>query len=91
MYSTVQGDGRWCFVGSGGQAVQVGVHGPLRTNNLSALLSATRAGMGPAALPGYVAHASVNDGAVVPVLQQWGCQRRKSRRSFLRPDWCRAR
>ena len=71
IYSTVQGDERWRFVGPDGHALQVPVHGPLRSNNLSALLAAARAGMGLAALPWYVAQASVNDGAVLPVLQQW--------------------
>lgn len=71
VYSTVQGDDRWRFVGADGQAQQVSVRGPLRSNNLSALLAATRAGMGLAALPCYVAHASVGDGSVVPVLTQW--------------------
>jgi DNA-binding transcriptional LysR family regulator len=71
IYSTVQGDERWRFVGPGGQTLQVPVHGPLRSNNLSALLAATRAGMGLAALPWYVAHASVEDGSVRPVLDQW--------------------
>lgn len=71
IYSTVQGDERWRFVGPGGRSLQVPVHGPLRSNNLSALLAATRAGMGLAALPWYVAHASVQDGTVLPVLTQW--------------------
>ncbi len=71
IYSTVQGDERWRFVGPDGQALQVPVHGPLRSNNLSALLAASRAGMGLAALPWYVAHASVKDGAVRPVLNLW--------------------
>ncbi|HEV8690903.1 MAG TPA: LysR family transcriptional regulator [Ideonella sp.] len=71
IYSTVQGDERWRFVGPGGQALQVPVQGPLRSNNLSALLAATRAGMGLAALPWYVAHTSVHEGAVRPVLSDW--------------------
>lgn len=71
IYSTVQGDERWRFVGPDGRSLQVPVHGPLRSNNLSALLAATRAGMGLAALPWYVAHASVKDGSVLPVLTQW--------------------
>jgi DNA-binding transcriptional LysR family regulator len=49
----------------------VPVHGPLRSNNLSALLAACREGMGLAALPWYVAHASVQSGAVQPVLADW--------------------
>jgi len=71
IYSTVQGDERWRFTGPEGQALQVPVQGPLRSNNLSALLAAARAGMGLAALPWYVAHASVSDGSVRPVLNPW--------------------
>jgi DNA-binding transcriptional LysR family regulator len=71
IYSTVQGDERWRFVGPDGEALQVPVRGPLRSNNLSALLAATRAGMGLAALPWYVAHPSVGDGTVRPVLDGW--------------------
>lgn len=71
IYSTVQGDERWRFVGPDGEALQVPVQGPLRSNNLSALLAAARAGLGVAALPCYVAHASVSAGAVRPVLAAW--------------------
>ncbi|MCU0773303.1 MAG: LysR family transcriptional regulator [Ideonella sp.] len=71
IYSTVQGDDRWHFTGSDGHTVPVPVRGPLRSNNLSALLAAARAGMGLAMLPWYVAHESVKTGAVVPVLERW--------------------
>lgn len=71
IYSTVQGDARWVLSGSDGQARVVTVQGPLRSNNLSALLSATRAGMGVAALPWYVAHESVQSGAVKVLLPDW--------------------
>ena len=83
IYSTVQGDARWQFqrgadsIGSRGQGraaaptLDVPVQGPLRSNSLSALLSAARSGMGVAALPLYVAHTSVRSGVVVPVLQDW--------------------
>jgi len=70
IYSTVQGDERWRFAGRG-ETVQVPVQGPLRSNNLSALLAAARAGLGVAALPWYVAHASVKDGTVQPLLADW--------------------
>jgi DNA-binding transcriptional LysR family regulator len=43
----------------------------LRSNNLSALLSAARGGMGIAALPWYVAHESVKSGAIQPLLTDW--------------------
>lgn len=83
IYSTVQGDDRWHFTragastGGGGAAagaadtVTVGVSGPLRSNNLSALLAATRAGLGVAALPRYVAHESLQARIVKPLLEAW--------------------
>jgi DNA-binding transcriptional LysR family regulator len=51
--------------------MQVPVKGPLRSNNLSALLAAARGDLGLAALPWYVAHESVREGVVVPVLGDW--------------------
>ena len=51
VYSSVQGDERWHFTGADGHTVSVPVKGPLRSNNLSALLAAARAGMGLAILP----------------------------------------
>jgi DNA-binding transcriptional LysR family regulator len=71
IYSSVQGDERWHFSGPDGKSLQVPVKGPLRSNNLSALLAAARAGFGLAALPWYVAHTSVRDGLVLPVLGGW--------------------
>ena len=46
----------------------VRVQGPLRSNNLSAVLDAARAGMGLAILPWYVAHDAVAAGSVLPLL-----------------------
>ncbi|MBL8346933.1 MAG: LysR family transcriptional regulator [Rubrivivax sp.] len=71
VYSSVQGDDRWMLTGPGGpdgaeQAVPV--RGPLRSNNLSAILAAARAGMGLAILPRYVARESLSDGAVKEVM-----------------------
>jgi DNA-binding transcriptional LysR family regulator len=71
IYSTVQGDARWLFTGVDGQLHPTAVRGPLRSNNLSALLAAARGGMGLAALPWYVAHESVKAGVVQPVLTDW--------------------
>ncbi|MCU0921450.1 MAG: LysR family transcriptional regulator [Burkholderiaceae bacterium] len=71
IYSTVQGDARWLFSGADGRLQPTTVRGPLRSNNLSALLSAARGGMGLAALPCYVAQASIESGAVLPVLADW--------------------
>ncbi len=71
IYSTVQGDARWHFTSGHGPSVSQPVKGPLRSNNLSALLAAAREGMGVAALPWYVAYESVKTGAVLPLLTQW--------------------
>ncbi len=71
VYSTVQGDARWLLTGPDGLLNAVTVRGPLRSNNLSALLSAARGGLGIAALPLYVAHESLKSGAVVPLLTDW--------------------
>ena len=68
IYSSVQGDDRWSFTGPTGEDVSVAVTGPLRSNNLSAVLSAARAALGLAVLPWYVARESVVEGAVVSVL-----------------------
>ncbi len=71
IYSTVQGDARWHFTGTDGLTLQVPVKGPLRSNNLSALLAAARGGMGVAALPRYVAHKSIRSGVLRPLLTDW--------------------
>ena len=71
IYSSVQGDERWQFSGPDGRSRSVPVKGPLRSNNLSVLLAAARGGLGLAALPWYVAHGSVRDGVLQPLLRQW--------------------
>ncbi len=68
VYSSVQGDARWSFVGPGGEEQTVPVKGPLRANNLSAVLAACRAGRGLAVLPWYVARDAVADGSIVQLL-----------------------
>ena len=69
IYSVVQGDDVWRFVQPKGNSVSVPVSGRLRSNNLSAVLAAARGGLGIAALPRYVAQASLVSGHVVEVLQ----------------------
>ena len=71
IYSTVQGDARWLLSGPDGRTRSIDVRGPLRANNLSALLSAARGHLGIAALPRYVAHASLRSGAVRAILDDW--------------------
>ena len=68
IYSSVQGDERWLFTDPHGRGVTVQVQGPLRSNNLSAVLAATRAGHGLAALPWYVAREAIADGSIEQVL-----------------------
>jgi DNA-binding transcriptional LysR family regulator len=68
VYSSVQGDDRWSMTSSGGEEISVPVKGPLRSNNLSTLLAAARAGMGVAMLPWYVARESVAEKVVQPIL-----------------------
>ena len=79
IYSTVQGDARWLFTGADGRLQPTAVRGPLRSNNLSALLAAARGDMGLAALPWYVAYASVQAGRVQPVLTAGDVQQRRPR------------
>jgi DNA-binding transcriptional LysR family regulator len=69
IYSSVQGNDVWRVLGPRGEAVTVPVTARLRSNNLSAVLAATRSHMGIAALPWYVAHDSLQAGAVVEVLK----------------------
>jgi len=71
IYSSVQGDDRWQFSSPSAEPVSVAVKGMLRSNNLSAVLAACRAGMGVAVLPWYVARESLADGAIVPVLRAY--------------------
>jgi DNA-binding transcriptional LysR family regulator len=71
VYSTVQGDDRWMLTGPDGKEQVVPVRGPLRSNNLSAVLAAAREGLGVAILPWYVARESVADGSVKPILERY--------------------
>jgi len=71
VYSSVQGDDRWQFTDSRGKRIAVSVQGPLRANNLSAVLAATRAGHGIAVLPWYVARESVSKGRIRQVLASY--------------------
>ena len=72
VYSSVQGDDRWSLRTPAGEKLSVPVKGPLRSNNLSAVLAAARAGMGLAVLPWYVARESLAEGTVRPVLADHG-------------------
>jgi DNA-binding transcriptional LysR family regulator len=70
VYSSVQGDDRWHLAGpQGAPPDSVSVHGPFRSNNLSAVLAACRAGMGVCVLPWYVAQEALSKGEIVRVLE----------------------
>jgi len=69
VYSSVQGDDVWRLVSPKGEPVTVPVSGRLRSNNLSAVLAATRNGLGIAAMPRYVAADSLEAGHVVEVMR----------------------
>lgn len=72
IYSSVQGDDRWRLTPPGRESASVPVKGPFRSNNLSAVLAASSAGMGLAILPWYVARESIAAGIVKPVLADHG-------------------
>lgn len=69
IYSSVLGDDMWRMTTPTGETVTVPVSGRLRSNNLSAVLAATRNGLGLAAMPRYVAADSLASGQVVEVLK----------------------
>jgi DNA-binding transcriptional LysR family regulator len=71
VYSSVMGDDRWQFGTPDGTAASVPVKGSFRSNSLSAVLAACRAGLGLAALPWYVAGRSVADGSLEPLLENY--------------------
>ena len=72
VYSSVQGDDQWRLAAPSGPVRSVPVKGPLRSNNLSAVLAATVAGLGLAIMPWYVAREALASGAVQQVLAEHG-------------------
>jgi DNA-binding transcriptional LysR family regulator len=87
IYSSVQGDDRWTLTPPGGPELSVPVRGALRSNNLSALLAAARSGLGLALLPWYVAHPSVTDGVLRPVLVDHQLPAQEIHAVFPSPRW----
>lgn len=68
VYSTVQGDNVWHLQSRDGNHVAVQVGGRIKSNNLSALLTAARAGLGIALLPRYVAANELKRGELQEIL-----------------------
>jgi DNA-binding transcriptional LysR family regulator len=85
IYSSVQGDERWHLSGPSGDGTAVPVRGPLRSNNLSLVLAACRDGFGIAILPWYVAHESVADGSVQPLLADYALPAQQMHAVFPSP------
>ena len=94
IYSTVQGDDRWMLTGlddGQGKEQVVPVRGPLRSNNLSAVLAAAREGLGIAILPWYVARESVAEGRVKPILARYSLPTQEIHAVFPSPKLVPAR
>ncbi|HQR84912.1 MAG: LysR family transcriptional regulator [Polynucleobacter sp. 32-46-5] len=85
IYTTVQGDHRWNFTNPNGKTEVVEVTGPFTSNNLSSILSAARTGMGLAVLPWYVAHQSVKDKVLKPIMEDWSLPTQEIHAVFSSP------
>ncbi|MBS0453482.1 MAG: LysR family transcriptional regulator [Proteobacteria bacterium] len=85
IYSSVVGDDVWQMHTPKGEAVTVPVTGRLRSNNVSAVLAAVRAGLGVALMPRYVAEASIKAGTVVEVLADHGLAEQEIHAVFPSP------
>lgn len=72
VYSSVQGDDRWRMTPPDGRPVSVPVSGPLRSNNLTTVMSAACQGMGLAILPWYVAREAIASAQVQVVMADHG-------------------
>ncbi len=68
IYSTAQGDEVWRLQDATGVESVISVNGPLKSNNLSVLLSAALKGMGVAILPMYLAAGAIRSGDLRAVL-----------------------
>lgn len=102
IYTTAQGDHRWNFTNPNGGTEVVEVAGPFTSNNLSSILSAARTGMGLAVLPWYVAHQSVKDKVLTPIMEDWSLPAQEIHAVYSSPkhvptkvsqciDWLQAR
>ena len=85
IYSSVVGDDVWQMHTPRGEAVTVPVTGRMRSNNLSAVLAATREGLGIALMPRYVAAESIKAGKVVEVLADHGLAEQEIHAVFPSP------
>ncbi len=85
VYSTAQADASWRLRAPSGKPVSVALAARLRSNNLSTLLEAARAGMGLAVLPHYVAAAAIAAGELRIVLPDHGLPEQEIHAIFPSP------
>ena len=85
IYTTVQGDHRWSFTKEADENETIEVKGPFTSNNLSSILAAARAGMGLAVVPWYMAHQSVKDKVLKPVMEDWSLPAQEMHAVFSSP------
>ncbi|VWX62407.1 DNA-binding transcriptional regulator, LysR family [Burkholderiales bacterium 8X] len=85
IYSSVVGDDVWQLRSQRGTAVSVPVTARLRSNNVSAVLAAARAGLGIALIPRYVAQDSLVGGQVVALLPDHGLAEQEIHAVFPSP------
>ncbi len=70
VYSSVQGNDVWRFLGREGPYESAQLNAPLRSNNLSVVLASARAGLGLAILPHYVAAPALASGALKTLMSE---------------------
>ena len=85
IYTTVQGDHRWSFTNTKDKNETIEVKGPFTSNNLSSVLAAARSGMGLAVVPWYVAHQSIKDKVLKPIMQEWSLPTQEIHAVFSSP------
>jgi DNA-binding transcriptional LysR family regulator len=61
----------WHFIHRDGEEIVIAPSGPLRANNADALTAALCAGLGLAAQPDFICWRDIQQGRLVPVLEDW--------------------
>nr|WP_294518047.1 LysR family transcriptional regulator [uncultured Rhodopila sp.] len=70
-YAYLRSPGGWHYANAAGETVTVKPGGRLRVNNGDAVLPAAVAGLGIAALPGFLVREALADGRLVTILTDW--------------------
>ncbi len=71
VYAYLRTPGGWLFANDAGETVTVKPTGRLRVNNGDSVLPAAIAGLGIAALPGFLVREALADARLKPVLTDW--------------------